>query len=153
VVESSRTHLWIGADVMVDWRVYTDLYRELLAQSGYLSANLLASVPVSGELLPDWYEDWVLMERERFRQLRLHALESLCHQFSAAGMPWLAVEAGLGAVAAEPLRESAHRALIQAHLAIGNRSEAMRQFNVYRHLIREELGLEPTALMAELLSR
>ena len=65
-------------------------------------------------------------------------------------MSWLAVEAGLAAVAAEPLRESAHRALIAAHLAEGNRSEAMRQFEFYRMLLGKELGLEPSAMMASL---
>src|SRR5262245_44583207 len=33
------------------------------------------------DLLPDWNEDWVVIERERFRQVRLHALEALCDRF------------------------------------------------------------------------
>ena len=51
----------------------------------------------------------------------------------------------MAAVAAEPLRESAQRALIRAHLAEGNRSEALRQYRSYESLLRDELGLEPTS--------
>ena len=76
----------------------------------------------AGELLPHWYDDWVVIERERFRQLRLHALDALCESLAAAGRYAAAVEAGRASVAAEPLRESAHRLLIQAHLAEGNRA-------------------------------
>ena len=57
---------------------------------------------------------------------------------------------GLAAVAGEPLRESAHRALITAYLAEGNRSEALRQYRFFRHLLADELGLEPSPLMESL---
>ena len=81
------------------------------------------------DLLPDWNEDWVLIERERFRQARLHALEALCDRFSEAGRMMPAIQAGLAAVTADPFRESAHRALIRTHLREGNRSEALRQYS------------------------
>ena len=45
--------------------------------------------------------------------------------------------------AAEPLRESAHRVLIDAHVGAGNRGEALRQFRVCRALLERELGLPP----------
>ena len=99
---------------------------------------------LAGELLPDWYDDWVLVERERFRQLRLHALDALCEALTAAGRYAAAVEAGHAAVAAEPLRESAHRLLISAYLAEGNRSEAIRQYCFFRDLLEAELGLAPS---------
>jgi DNA-binding SARP family transcriptional activator len=100
-----------------------------------------------GDLLPDWYDDWVLIERERFRQLRLHALEALCEALGGAGAYGMAIEAGLACVAAEPLRESAHRALMKVHLAEGNPAEAVRQYRLYRKLAAEELGLAPSGQM------
>ena len=98
----------------------------------------------SGELLPDWYDDWVMIERERLRQLRLHALEIVCRRLAAMRLFGPAVDAGLAAVLDEPLRESAQRALIEAHLAEGNRSEAIRQYNSYRERLYTELRLEPS---------
>jgi DNA-binding SARP family transcriptional activator len=105
----------------------------------------------SGDLLPDWYDDWVVIERERFRQDRLHALEALCGQLTEAHRFGEAIAAGAAAVAAEPLRESAHRALVAAHLAEGNRGEALRQYQVFRRLIRSNLHIEPTERMRSLI--
>ncbi len=94
-----------------------------------------------------WYEDWLVFERERFRQLQLHALEALSRLLAASGRFAEAVESGLAAVAAEPLRESAHRCLINAYLAEGNAGEAIRQFVRYRDLLRAELDLAPSEQM------
>ncbi|HEY6203669.1 MAG TPA: bacterial transcriptional activator domain-containing protein [Candidatus Limnocylindria bacterium] len=80
-----------------------------------------------GELLADWCDEWVLLERERLRQLRLHALEVLTQRLVTVGRYADAMEVALAALRSEPLRESAHRAVISVHLAEGNRSEALRQ--------------------------
>ena len=103
----------------------------------------------AGEILPDWYEDWVLIEREHFRQLRLHALEALCVELTAAGRFAEAAEAGLAAVEGEPLRESAHRALIGTYLAEGNPGEAIRQYQFFGRCLQDQLGLEPSELMED----
>ena len=105
---------------------------------------------LSGDVLPDWYDDWVVFERERYRQLRLHALEVLCERLTAAGRVDEALQAGLTAVAAEPLRETAHLAVIRAHLAEGNACEAIRQLQFCRRLMREHLGIEPSERVHEL---
>jgi len=107
---------------------------------------------LSGDVLPDWYEDdWVVMHRERYHHLRLHALEAMCARLSAARRYGEAVQAGLAAVSAEPLRESAHQALVSVHLAQGNRFEATRQYESCRRLLHSELGLEPSAALRALL--
>jgi DNA-binding SARP family transcriptional activator len=103
------------------------------------------------DLLLGWYDDWVLLERERLRQLRLHGLEVLSGRLLAAGDLPGAVEAALEAVTIEPLRETAHAALIRAHLAEGNRAEATRQLQRLRELLRKELDEEPTPLVTDLL--
>jgi DNA-binding SARP family transcriptional activator len=109
------------------------------------------------DLLPDWDDDWVVVERERYRQSRLHALEELCVRHRAAGDYGAALRAGLLAVSGEPLRESAHRRVIETHLAEGNPAEALRQYETFRRLLRSELGLPPSpairALVAPLLGR
>lgn len=104
------------------------------------------------ELLPGWYDNWVLVERERHRQLSLHALELLCEHLIKAGRHGAAVQAGLAAVAREPMRESAHRALVRAHLAEGNTWEAIRRYRHYEEVAARELGVEPSPMMKSLLS-
>ena len=110
-----------------------------------------ATTMLAVDLLPDWYEDWVVGERERLRQLRLHALELLALRLTARGSFGLAAEAGLAALRSDPLRESANRALIRVFLAEGNPAEAVRHYRSYSTLLERELGLAPSAQMRELL--
>ena len=56
------------------------------------------------DLLSDWYDEWVILRRERYRQLRLQALDALCDQLTAEQRYGDAVRVGLAVVAAEPLR-------------------------------------------------
>lgn len=105
------------------------------------------------DLLPGWEEDWVLVARERLRHLRLHALESLCVAHIEAGRYFDAVDAGTAAVAIEPLRESAHRLIIRAHLDAGNTYEAVRQYEFIEQMLLVELGVRPSARTQELMMR
>ncbi|MFH9039746.1 BTAD domain-containing putative transcriptional regulator [Streptomyces sp. NPDC017966] len=103
------------------------------------------------DLLPGWDEDWVLVEREHLRQLRLHALDALAGTLTRQGRPALAMEAAWASVRAEPLRESAHRAVVSAHLAEGNVSEAVRHYHAFCRMLNEELGVAPSPQFARLL--
>jgi DNA-binding SARP family transcriptional activator len=106
---------------------------------------------LSGDLLPGWYDDWVLVDRERLRQVRVHALESMAHGLSEQRRYAEAIEVGMAAIAAAPLRESAHREVIRIHLAEGNVAEALRQFEVCAQLLRDDLGLQPSEKMIDLM--
>jgi DNA-binding SARP family transcriptional activator len=107
---------------------------------------------IEGELLPGWYDDWVLFERERLRQLRLHALEALATRLTTVGRYGEAIEVALAAVRLEPLRESATRALIAVHLAERNIVEARRRFDAFRQVLARELGVPPTPELERLVS-
>lgn len=151
LIEADAEHLRLSPRVRVDLHEVTSRARRLLAGGPPEEGDFAAIVPAM-ELLPDHYDDWVLIERERYRQLRMHALERLCVQLSSAGRHGEAIEAGLAVVNEEPLRESAHRVLIGAHLAEGNRCEAIRQFERYRDVIGDELGLRPSQEIGALVS-
>jgi DNA-binding SARP family transcriptional activator len=135
----------LSPDVQVDLAELTLRARRLIDGHASLEPDDGDPRSLAGDLLPGWDEEWITFERERLRQLRIHALESLCAKLSAAGRAGESIDAGLAAVEAEPLRESAQRALVAAHLAEGNISEARRQFHFYRELLREALGIEPSA--------
>ncbi len=141
------TTLSLDPGVRVDLREAQAEARRLLADEAPLSpadrrgdtAGLL-----SLELLPGWYDDWVLIEVEAWRQLRLHAIEALSVRLTAAGCHAAAILAALAAVSADPFRESARCVLIRGYLAEGNRSDALREFGRYRRLLRGSLGVEPS---------
>lgn len=106
--------------------------------------------PDALDLLPGWYDDWTILERERLRQRVLHALEAQSRILSAAGRHADAVEAALSAIQSEPLRESAQRALIEAYLGEANWVDARRTLTGYRDLLERELGVEPSADLVRL---
>jgi DNA-binding SARP family transcriptional activator len=152
LVEATATHLELAACVEVDVRETKAAAEQAIRHEIGPDDESAAALYHAGELLQDWCEDWILIERERLRQLQLHALETLCADLTAAGRYPEAARAGLAAVKGEPLRESAHRALIGAYLAEGNPGEALRQFRLFRDLLREKLGLEPSPLILNLMS-
>jgi DNA-binding SARP family transcriptional activator len=117
------------------------------ADISYAAINAL-----SVDVLPDWYDDWVLVEAEEWRQLRLHALESLGERLLTVGRYGEATGAALAVVRADPLRESARALTIRVHLAEGNQSEALREFTRFRALLREEIGLDPTPRLHDLVA-
>jgi DNA-binding SARP family transcriptional activator len=143
LVESTRNQLSLAQSVSVDLHESERHARQVLRRDES-SLQTHDSLLFEGDLLSDWYDDWVMLERERYRQIRLLALEILCEELAAAGSYALAVEAGLACVAAEPLRESAHRVLIDVHRERGNLGEAARQYKLYRRLVGDQLGLEPS---------
>jgi DNA-binding SARP family transcriptional activator len=145
LVETTSSQLRLASHVAVDVHEAVAWARGVLGGSSEL--ELSDNV---GDLLPDWYDDWVLIDRERLRELRVRALECLCARLTTAGKFYQAVEAGLAAVEGEPLRESAHRSLITVHLAEGNQAEAIHQYRLYRELLHDQLGLEPSTLMEQL---
>jgi len=146
--------LKLADDVAVDIRASQGFARRLLEP--------VSSTPVVGEfgpraisvlsrdLLPDWYDDWVVPEAEEWRQLRLHALEALADRLTAVGRYAHAMSAALAAVRVEPLRESATASVIRVHLAESNQADAVREFRRYRALLQRELGVEPTPNLCEL---
>jgi len=146
-VEVTAQEIELANDVTVDLRNARGLARRLLGRDRSTPAAPPDedAIPVlSKELLPDWYDDWVLVEAEDWRQLRLHALEALTGTLLDRRNYGDAAAAALAAVRAEPLRESPHAALIRVHIAEGNTSEALREYATYGELLDRELGIEPT---------
>ena len=118
------------------------------------SADLAAEsiTLLSSELLPDWYDDWIIAEAEDWRQLRMDALEALGQRLLTQGRSAEAIRAARAAMRVDPLRESPHSLLIRIHLADGNQSEALGVFDRYRAILLTALDLEPTAQLSGLVS-
>jgi len=150
LVNLSASHLSLRRDVEVDIDTLRVLARALIDESKTVELAAVDAEVLSGELLPGWCDDFVELERERLRQLRLHALEALAHRLLRAGQHALALDAALKAVAADPLRETAHRAVIEVHLSEGNLGEALRQFALLADLLARELGIAPSRRTADL---
>jgi DNA-binding SARP family transcriptional activator len=150
VVWADARRLGLSPWVEVDVDVIGAAAHAVLAGEPLRRGDVVA-LTRSGDLLPDWYDEWLSMDRERLRQLRVHALEALCERWTSERRFGEALEAGLAAVQVEPLRESAHRALIGMHLAEGNVVDAVRQYDACKRLMARELGARPSRQMVRLL--
>ncbi|MEO7069233.1 MAG: BTAD domain-containing putative transcriptional regulator [Nostocoides sp.] len=131
----------------------TEIHR--LADAANQAAPLVSARAVrllEGDLLPQWSEPWLDAPRESLRQVRLHTLEALARNDLDAGRPGSALVAALAAAGLEPLRESAHRIVIAAHLAEGNASEALRHYTHFRDLLWTEMRLRPSARLESMLT-
>lgn len=105
---------------------------------------------LSQELLPGWHDDWLVVERERWDNVRLHALETLAQRLMRAGKYLTAHEAALAATAIDPLRESAHRIAMEIYISEGNAGCALKHYQRYRWLLQRELGVNPSQKMSQL---
>jgi DNA-binding SARP family transcriptional activator len=150
LITASSGTLSIAQDVLVDVHELTEWAQRSLDPGCATDSITTGDLRLPGELLPGWYDEWVLLERERLRQLRMHALEALAEKYATAGRYGEAVQAAYAAVRAEPLRESAHRTVVRVHLAEGNVTEAVRAYESFRAMLADEIGAAPTPQMCRL---
>ncbi|SMG45674.1 AfsR/SARP family transcriptional regulator [Agreia pratensis] len=154
-VTMDHAGLGLAPGVRVDLNLAKEAARRLL-QPGEASIvddlGITAITAFSSRILPDWYDGWVLAEVEDWRQLRLYALEEQAELLIGEGNLRAAAQAARAAMRVEPLRQSAVVSLVRVHLAEGNQSEALRDFEAYRTLLLTELHLEPTAILTDLVA-
>lgn len=113
----------------------------------------LSPVPfAAGDLLPEWVQDWVLIERERLRQLRIHALECVSERLLGANRLELAALAAREAVRADPARESATRLLMDAEIAMGNLATALAHGSSFLD-VATRVGAQPSHKFKERYAR
>jgi DNA-binding SARP family transcriptional activator len=152
IVASTR-HVALSAKVTVDARQTMEAaHNVLVTRKSTVAPDDLERLVEARDLLPDWYDEWVTVERDHLREQRVQALEALCRELTAAARFAEAGQAGLAAVACDPLRESAYRALIHLHVAEGNPGQAMRRYEEYARLLERKLGMAPSRLMDDLVA-
>ena len=139
-----------GAELSLSDSVEVDLHRvracvRELSQKG-INGNAAASLNLlrDAELLPGWYDDWILFEQNRLRQDRLHAFHIIGRESLARRDFEVALEASEAALELEPLCESAVGLLIQAQRQQGNNAAALRAFEKYRTKLSADMGLAPS---------
>jgi DNA-binding SARP family transcriptional activator len=152
IIRTEGATMALHPDVRVDVMQATERARSVIQRPDDHSRRDIEILGRRGELLPDWYDEWLVVERARFREIRVRALESLSRSLASVGSYDSAAEAALAAIACEPLRESAHRALIAVYAEEGNWADAHRHYELYRRQLDDTLGLEPSERMALLMA-
>lgn len=113
------------------WQRAVDLYR----------GDLLVGLSVQD--VP--FEDWLIAERERLRDLAETCLMKLLDHHSRNGDVERAIQAGLRLIGMNPLQERVCRSLMELYASSGRRGSALRQYQLCVSTLQRELGVEPEA--------
>jgi DNA-binding SARP family transcriptional activator len=148
VVEAGQVNIALRPDVWVDTRFVANAAHEQRTGGALPSFEMLDGL--RGELLPGHWDSWLVLERERLRQLVIRLFEHACAAAIASGDTHVAVLLALGAVEQDPLRESSNVWLIKAFLADAGRTDALRHYERYSALLRSELGVPPARHVEDL---
>jgi TolB-like protein/DNA-binding SARP family transcriptional activator len=91
------------------------------------------------------FEEWLLFERQRLRDLARAALAKVLDRHVAEGAHDQAGVAARRLLALDPLHESAHRALMRIYAQHGQAALALKQYQLCRDALQDELGVRPEA--------
>jgi TolB-like protein/cytochrome c-type biogenesis protein CcmH/NrfG len=137
--------------------VTTDVARfERLLRDGTAEAIEQAAALYRGDLLDGMgvrdpaFEDWLLVERQRLRQLVEAALTTQLARSLAAGERERAAAAARRLLSLDPLREAACRALMQIHAEQAQAAQALKLYETLRERLQRELGVKPEPETARL---
>ncbi len=97
-----------------------------------------------GDLLCDFYDDWIAPLRERHRQLYHDTLLALAQQARAQSQYARAIELVQQVLASEPANERAYQQNVFCYAAMGNRTAALQEYEKCKRALQEELGVEPS---------
>lgn len=145
LLESTRSSVALTDHVVVDVHLVQSVLTlppaDLLAEPGLLD------VLDHPELLPGWYDDWLLVYREQMDQRRLRMLVTTARlAFDAGDWPITLAAASL-ACRIEPLHDRANELVVLSLLRSHDRVGALRALEAYRDLLRRELGVAPSAAL------
>ena len=141
LIGRADNRLQLRPDVSVDVLDQLDSARSVI--QGRVTDGVPAQLLDDDELLPDWQDAWIGVERMRVEELRSQALEHLVKAHLQSGRHSDALDLLLRLLRTQPLRESANRLLIEAHLAQGNRERALRHYNAFCDLLARRARLDP----------
>ncbi|MFE0921259.1 MULTISPECIES: AfsR/SARP family transcriptional regulator [Streptomyces] len=152
-IESLGQRLRLSPSVRVDLHRGWATARHVVSGQPLLAAHDEALVEdLSRGLLPYWSEDWLVLERERWDQMRVHALEDLAQQYQETENYVSALQTAMSAIAIDPFRETAQRIVIEVHVAEGNLASALKRYRDYEAFLQRELNVSPSPQMTQLLA-
>ena len=144
-VVSEGDALYLDPDhAEVDVAEFDELCREPSAQALEQAATLYHGEFLEGFALnEELYEEWLRTERASLHERAIEALMGLLRWHLDAGHAEGGVRVAKRLLALDPLRETAHRALMRLYADMGDRALALRQYQACCDVLSAELGVAP----------
>lgn len=156
-------HDWLSLNPRTDlWTDVADFERAFAAAEGIPGKQLEreqaqalrdAAALYHDDLLPGWYQDWILFERERLQNMYLLILDKLIGYLQYHQQYEVAQGYGTTILKYDPARERTHRQLMYLYYHSGDRTAALRQFERCAAALKQELGVKPERRTLELYDR
>lgn len=96
-----------------------------------------------GDFLENWYQDWCVIEREHYKEIYLAIIDKLMSYAEVHEQYEAGIEYGYQILSFDHSRERTHYRLMRLKYLRGDRTGALRQFELCRQALKEELGVEP----------
>jgi predicted ATPase/DNA-binding SARP family transcriptional activator len=128
--------------VWVDVSAFEIQAQELLTRSSP-ELNQFEALCYQGELLSDFYDDWILPLREYYRTLYLDVMLRAVEQSRAQSEYKLAIEYAQKILAIDVANERAHQHLMFCYITLGDRNKALQQYEACQRALCDELAAEP----------
>jgi len=141
---NSEADLWL--DVAEFERVYNLVQKTPGQEIDNTAAQLLQETVqlYQGPLLEGWYQDWCLLERERLQSMYLAMLDKLMNFTEAHYDYETGLLYGMRIMCYDRARERTHRRMMRIYYLLGDRAEALRQYERCAAALDEELGISPS---------
>lgn len=98
----------------------------------------------SGDFLEGLDDEWCEDQRRILRSLFVDVLKKLARELKEAGNFREGVQYLQRLISIDPLDEDIHRDLMLMHYLVGDRHAAMRQYEIVKQVLAEELQVEPS---------
>lgn len=150
LVEPEWVQLNLEADFWLDVVKFEKTYELLQKIPGYeldpQRVQILQDAVqlYQGPLLEGWYQDWCLLERERLHNMHLAMLDKLMSYFEAYHDYETSLLYGMRIMCYDRTHERTHRRLMRLYYLLGDRAEALRQYERCAAALEEELGVQPS---------
>ncbi|MEM7114811.1 MAG: BTAD domain-containing putative transcriptional regulator [Chloroflexota bacterium] len=154
---TSRTIRWqANAAFSVDvtsFQAYVDQAKTAVGSTAAKQALEKAVALYAGDLLPAFYDNWVLAERDRLRELYASALQRLAELAETERDYKAALAWTQRLLQYDPLRETSHQEMMRLHLLAGDRAKALSSYHLCATTLSEELGVDPSSETEEIRQR
>ncbi len=136
--------LWTDVDQFVEGIKQARRYRQL-GKKEYAAQSFKDALELyRGDFLVEYpYDDWLVAERERLREMWLQGSMELAGLFAEREEFDQAVRLLQGVLRKEPYQEEIYRQQIRYLLQAGRRAEALEQYRICEQMLSREFGAQP----------
>lgn len=142
--------IWVDTDILENGFNAIRGYYGYEMSSGQYDISKTILQLYKGDFLEGWYQDWCILERERLREMYLTMIDKVMAYCETHSEYDTGIEYGQKILSHDPAREQCHRRLMRLYYLEGNRTTALRQYEICKKSLLDKFGVEPSEITVSL---